>query len=511
MDTFIDTLIAKRQDLIAAIGQHIQLSLVSLLLAMVIAIPLALAVVNHHRAATVLTQVTGVFQTIPSLALLGLLIPVVGIGTIPAVIALVIYAILPVFTGTLTGITGIDCSLEEAATAFGMTRIEKLYRFEIPLALPSIIAGIRQALVMIIGTGTLAALIGAGGLGNFILLGIDRNNNTLTLIGALAAAVLAIVFSGFIYLLQKWPLRYAVATLSLIILYPLGATLYQAARPTPTTVTIAGKMGSEPDILINMYQDLIHQADPQIKVVLKPNFGQTSFLFNALKSKHIDIYPEFTGTVLESLVKPLKSQREVGVPAKQLYAFAQEDLARQFHMTYLPPMAYNNTYAVVIKKAFAQTHHIATILDLQKVAPQLLGGFDLEFLDRTDGYRGLQTKYGLNFKTQSMDPGLRYEAINNGKINVTDGYSTDSQIRQFHLVVLADNRQLFPLYQGAPLMNAAFAKKHPEIVKALNVLADKISEEDMQEMNYEVNVKKTPAATVAKHFLTTHGLLRGDK
>lgn len=180
-------------------------------------------------------------------------------------------------------------------------------------------------------------------------------------------------------------------------------------------------------------------------------------------------------------------------------------------MTYLKPMSYNNTYAVVIKKSYADAHNIKTIADLSKVQSNLLGGFDLEFLDRTDGYKGLQSKYGLSFKTQSMDPDLRYEAIHSDKINLTDGYSTDSQIRQYHLIALQDNRQLFPTYQGAPLMNTTFANKNPKIVKALNKLAGHISERDMQEMNYEVNVKQQSAASVATHYLTTHKLLGGAR
>ncbi|MFK5279826.1 glycine betaine ABC transporter substrate-binding protein, partial [Lacticaseibacillus paracasei] len=201
------------------------------------------------------------------------------------------------------------------------------------------VTGIRQAIVMIIGTGTLAALIGAGGLGDFILLGIDRNNNAMTLIGAIASALLAIIFSGGIYWLQKHRLRYVLATLGVIICLPVVGMIYQNVHPVSRTVTIAGKMGSEPDILINMYKDLIEQAAPQTKVVLKPNFGQTSFLFNALKTQKVDIYPEFTGTVLESLVKPSKQQRQLGVPGARLYKYAAQDLKHQFQMTYLVPMA----------------------------------------------------------------------------------------------------------------------------------------------------------------------------
>lgn len=509
MDALIQTLFSKRQELLIAIWQHIQISLISLLFALIIALPLALAVVHHQRTAGIFTQIAGIFQTIPSLAVLGLLIPFVGIGTIPAITALVIYAILPIFSSTLAGIGSIDDALEEAADAFGMNRREKIFRVELPLAMPTIVTGIRQAIVMIIGTGTLAALIGAGGLGDFILSGIDRNNNAMTLIGAIASALLAIIFSGGIYWLQKHRLRYVLATLGVIICLPVVGMIYQNVHPVSRTVTIAGKMGSEPDILINMYKDLIEQAAPQTKVVLKPNFGQTSFLFNALKTQKVDIYPEFTGTVLESLVKPSKQQRQLGVPGARLYKYAAQDLKHQFQMTYLAPMAYNNTYAVVIKRSYAQAHGITTISDLQRVQSELLGGFDLEFLDRTDGYKGLQATYGLNFKTQSIDPGLRYEALKNGKINLTDGYSTDSQIRQFDLIALTDNRHQFPVYQGAPLMNTSFAAKNPEIVQALNKLANKISETDMQEMNYEVNVKQQSAATVAKHYLVTHQLLRG--
>ncbi|MDE7506367.1 ABC transporter permease, partial [Streptococcus agalactiae] len=141
-------------------------------------------------------QITGIFQTIPSLALLGLFIPFMGIGTVPAVVALIIYALFPILQNTVTALMQIDANLIEAATAFGMTRWERLKKFELALSMPVIISGIRTASVMIIGTATLASLIGAGGLGSFILLGIDRNNPSLILIGAISSAVLAIIFSG---------------------------------------------------------------------------------------------------------------------------------------------------------------------------------------------------------------------------------------------------------------------------------------------------------------------------
>ncbi|WP_283680341.1 ABC transporter permease/substrate-binding protein [Lentilactobacillus sp. Marseille-Q4993] len=508
MTEFLSTLAAKRSDLLTAIFQHIEISIWALVIAMVIAIPLAFYSQRKPKLATVLSQIAGVFQTIPSLAVLGLLIPIVGIGEVPAVIALVIYAILPIFQNTYVGIHSIDPQVEEAADAFGMTKWQKLSRVEIPIAMPVIMTGIRQAMVMIIGTATLAALIGSGGLGTFILLGISRNDNSITLIGAIAAAVLAVLFSLLISVLQKVRVRYSLITLAVLFFGVVGTTVYPKVVAPAETITIAGKMGSEPDILINMYKQLIHEENPRAKVVLKSNFGQTSFLFNALKTNQIQIYPEFSGTVIQSLVKLPKSQINVTTPAAT-YQLAKKSISDQAKMSFLKPMKYNNTYALVVKQAFAKKYNIKTISDLRRVENKLHGGFDLEFLDRNDGFRGIKKLYGLNFKTQSMDPDLRYEALRDGKINIADGYSTDFQIQKYKLVALRDDKNLFPTYQGAPLMKTSFAKKNPEIVKQLNKLAGKITETQMQKMNYEVNVNKKSAASVARNYLKIHHLIGG--
>ncbi len=303
MNTFFETLNERKGELLTAVFEHLSLSIIALLVAIVIAVPLAIWLVNHKRAAEVGLQITSVLQTIPSLALLGLLIPFVGIGTPPALIALVIYALLPIFQNTYIGLSEIDPSIEEAAAAFGMSRMRRLIKVELPIALPVIISGIRTALVLIIGTATLAALIGAGGLGSFILLGIDRNAPELTLIGAIGSALLAIVFSTLIRYLQHLKPRYTLITLAAIILLIGGVSFSQSGFFAPKTITIAGKLGSEPDILINMYKELIEQEDPDAQVELEPNFGKTSFLFSALDNGQVDIYPEFTGTVLESLVE----------------------------------------------------------------------------------------------------------------------------------------------------------------------------------------------------------------
>ncbi|KIS02924.1 ABC transporter permease/substrate-binding protein [Paucilactobacillus wasatchensis] len=507
MQAIISTLIDRKTALIQALWQHLGISIISLLIAMAIAIPLAIWVEKHAKTAAVLLQIAGVLQTIPSLALLGLLIPFVGIGTVPAIIALVVYALLPIFQNTYIGIQEIDPSIEEAADAFGMSRMRKLVKVELPIAMPVIISGVRTALVMIIGTATLAALIGAGGLGTFILLGIDRNNTALVLIGAVASALLAIVLSYLIHVLQRVEFRYSIATLAVVLLGFVGYGTFKAVQQPTDQIVIAGKLGSEPDILINMYKELIEQEDPNMKVTLKSDFGKTSFLFSALRNNQIDIYPEFSGTVLESLVKTNSSETE-NLNSHQTYELAKKKLASQYQLDYLKPMKYNNTYALAVTKKFAKENHISKISDLTTMQNKIKAGMTLEFIDRSDGLKGLKKIYGLTFTAQSMEPDLRYQALAQGKVNLVDAYSTDSQLRQYNLVTLKDDRNFFPTYQGAPLMSEKLAKQHPEIVKTLNKLSNKISETDMQEMNYKVNVLKQSPKKVAQQYLKQHNLLK---
>ncbi|RRA62929.1 ABC transporter permease, partial [Streptococcus agalactiae] len=224
MTTLITTFQERFGDWTQSLIEHLQLSLLTLILATLIAIPLGIIISHYKKISHVVLQITGIFQTIPSLALLGLFIPFMGIGTVPAVVALIIYALFPILQNTVTALMQIDANLIEAATAFGMTRWERLKKFELALSMPVIISGIRTASVMIIGTATLASLIGAGGLGSFILLGIDRNNPSLILIGAISSAVLAIIFSGLIGLLEKARLR-TIAVSGILLLAGLGLSL----------------------------------------------------------------------------------------------------------------------------------------------------------------------------------------------------------------------------------------------------------------------------------------------
>ena len=505
MSKLLTTFQERFGDWLTALGQHLQLSLLTLLLAIFLAVPLSIYLSTRKRASNWVLQVAGIFQTIPSMALLGLFIPIMGIGTLPALTALVIYAIFPILQNTITGLQGIDPSLEEAGVAFGMTKWERLKKFEIPLAMPVIMSGIRTAAVMIIGTATLAALIGAGGLGSFILLGIDRNNASLILIGALSSAFLAIAFNLLLKWMEKAKLRTIFAAFAVMVI-GLGVSYTPSllAKPEKENLVIAGKLGPEPEILANMYKILIEE-NTDMTVTVKPNFGKTTFLYEALKKGDIAIYPEFTGTVTESLLKPAP---QVGHDPGAVYQAARDGIKRQDDLALLKPMAYQNTYAVAVPKKIAQEYGLKTISDLKKVEGQLKAGFTLEFNDREDGNKGLQKVYGLNLQVSTMEPALRYQAIQSGDIQITDAYSTDAELARYDLVVLEDDKQLFPPYQGAPLMKTALLEKHPELEAVLNKLAGKITAEQMSQMNYQVGVEGKSANQVARDFLVKEGVIK---
>lgn len=488
-----------------AVFEHMQLSLTALLLASLLALILAVVLRPFNKLSEFVLQLTGILQTIPSLAILGLLIPFLGIGFGPALVALVLYGLFPILQNTLVGLRSIDPTLEEAALALGLTNWQKFKKVDFPLALPMILSGVRTSGIMIIGTATLAALIGAGGLGTYILLGIDRQDNKLILIGAILSAGLAIGFSLVINLLKKLKLKQISLIVTILVILTAGSFLPQIKNKSfNQPLIIAGKLGTEPNILIQMYKLLIeNQTD--IKVELKENLGKTAFLYQALKSGAIDLYPEFTGTITKTLLKnPPKSSNN----ARLVYEQAKLGIKREDDLVYLRPMAYQNTYALAVKQDFATKYHLQTISDLQKVSSFAIAGFTLEFSQRADGNKGLQSKYQLNLKVKTMEPALRYKALERGDIQVIDVYSTDSEIRRYHLKVLQDNRQLFPPYQGAPLMRAETLKKYPALKPVLNQLAGKITTKQMQELNYQVDVLKKSPRQVAQKFLSEQGLLK---
>lgn len=503
MNSLITTFSERKYQWLRALFEHLQISLMSLVIAIVIAIPLAIFLSNRKKINEGVLQVTGIFQTIPSLALLGLFIPFMGIGKIPAITALVIYAIFPIYQGAVTGFAEIDPSLEEAARAFGMTKWEKLKKYKLSLAMPIIMSGVRTSSIMIIGTATLAALVGAGGLGSFILLGIDRNNSSLILIGAISSALLAVLFGGLIKYLQNKKLKtILISFVMALLLLLLSFVPFGGNNKKP--LVIAGKLGAEPEILINMYKELI-EDETDIKAEVKPNFGKTSFLYEALKSGSVDLYPEFTGTITSTLLE--EDPGDIEKDPEEYYKVARDEILKQDDLAYLSPSEFQNTYALAVREDFAEENNLEKISDLKKLEKSLVAGFTLEFNDREDGNKGLKSLYDLNFDVKTMEPALRYTAISNKSIDVTDVYSTDSQIITNKLRVLEDDKKLFPPYQAAPLLRSETLEKYPELEKALGKLAGKITSKEMAEMNYEVDISGKSANEVARDYLIKEGLI----
>ncbi|MGE7112859.1 ABC transporter permease/substrate-binding protein [Lysinibacillus sp. NPDC047702] len=505
MANFFEMFLERKGQLVAALLEHIQISFIALFFAVIIAIPLGIYLTNKRKIAETIIGVSAVLQTIPSLALLGLLIPLFGIGKVPAIIALVVYALLPILRNTYTGINEVETSLKEAAMAMGMNTRKRLLKVELPLAMPVIMAGIRTAMVLIVGTATLAALIGAGGLGDIILLGIDRNNTFLLLLGAIPAAILALVFDFLLKKLEFLSFRKTMTALTMISILALFMIILPLLNNTEKEeIVIAGKLGSEPEILINMYKLLIEQ-ETDLKVQLKPGLGKTSFVFNALKSGSIDIYPEFTGTAISEFLK----EEAINNNQEDVYNQAKEGMMKQFEMVMLSPMKYNNTYTLAVSKEMAEAYHLQKISNLKPIQGSIKAGFTLEFNDREDGYIGIQKRYGITLSDiTTMEPKLRYQAIKSGNIDLLDAYSTDSEIRQYNLHVLADDKELFPPYQGAPLLRKETIEKYPDIEKALNKLADHITDDEMREMNYQVNVEGENIVDVARDYLIKAQLLK---
>lgn len=200
---FIETIVNRWPDILNSLGQHMNLTLISLGLSIIIAVPLGILLTRYQRFADPIIGVAAVFQTIPSLALLGFMIPLLGIGFTPAVVALTVYGLLPILRNTYTGIIGVNQGAKEAGKGMGMTSFQILFMVEIPLSLRVIMAGVRTATVMIIGVATLASLVGAGGLGDLIFRGISSVNPNLILAGAIPAAVLAILFDNLLKFFEK--------------------------------------------------------------------------------------------------------------------------------------------------------------------------------------------------------------------------------------------------------------------------------------------------------------------
>lgn len=499
----------------AYLGSHLMITVVALLAGLMISLPVAIAVSKWRPGRWPVLSTAGTIQTIPSLALLALMVPLLGtFGFWPAVIALTLYSILPILRNTVTGILGVDPAMTEAARGIGMTPAQILTLVELPLAAPVIIAGIRTATVWVVGIATLSTPVGQTSLGNYIFSGLQTRNWTAVLFGCVAAAALALVLDGLIALLQsatehRSKPRALAAGVGLLIVFgggmvaptlaqwtktthqasPNGSTQVEQAQPGAiTTVRVGAKTFTEQYILARLMSTRLENAG--FNVQRTESLGST-VAFDALANNQIDVYVDYSGTIWANYMN-----REDNLPSWRLLDTMTGWLAEQHGIRNLGTLGFENTYALVTTKATADKLNLRTIADLAQHTPQMQIGGDYEFFSRPEWF-SVRDTYGLNFaNTINYDSTFMYQAVADGTVDVISAFSSDGRIAAYNLTTLADPKQALPPYDAVILLSPRVAN-NPQVVAALRPLINHISVEQMRQANQIVDVDRKTVSDAA--------------
>jgi osmoprotectant transport system permease protein len=496
----------------ALFGQHVLLVGASTLVAILAGVPIGILAARRPRLGSPVVWLANVVQTIPSLAMFGFLLPlpfVGGLGARVAIFVLILYALLPIVRTTTAGLRSIDGVLIEAGTAMGMTPSQLMREVELPLALPSIVAGIRVAAVIGVGTATIAAAVGAGGLGEYIFRGLSMVDSTVILAGAVPAALLALAIDGVLTLTERalrtrgssrTRLAAVVATTALVALGAAAAAAY-TRQDRADVVRVGSKNFTEQIILGEIVAQTI-EARTSLRVERRLNLGGTFICDRALRSGDIDAYVEYSGTALTAIFHQGAASGGAGVfeDVRARYADAG--------VTLLDPLGFENTFAMLIRGEMAARLGIRTLSDAAVHAASWRAGFGYEFLEREDGFPGLARVYGLRFAARptAMDLSLIYRALAEEQVDFVAGDATSGLIDAYGLVMLEDDRHYFPPYHAAIVARAAALLARPDLRTALGSLSGRISVADMRRMNRAVDAGGRDPADVAREFLAAAGL-----
>ena len=516
---FVDFILQSRSEILGLSLEHLTLVAIATAAAAAAGIPVGIILTRRPSLSKPVLAIANVIQTIPSLALFGFLIPILGsygIGRVPAIIALFLYSLLPIIRNTFTGIKGVDANVLEAARGMGMTGWQILTQVELPLALGVIIAGLRVATVISVGTATIAAAIGAGGLGTYIFRGLRMNSNQLILAGAIPAALMALVADFGLGVVERLfsPGRgkasragrvlAAVASTAALLFVVLWA-IFGGPRAAggKAVVAIGSKDFTEQVILGELLAQVI-ESRTGLAVERKFELGG-DLCHRALLSGEIDGYVEYTGTAFTAILK----HKPITDPA-EVYRQVKSEYESQFGLAWLDTLGFNNTFAILIRGDDARRLGLKTISDAAHYAPEWRAGFGQDFMSREDGYPGFARAYGLRFKEapKEMDLSLTYRALAAGQVDLIAGNSTDGLIDQLRLYQLEDDRRYFPPYEAAPVFRAETLRRHPEIAEALKTIAGKLTDAEMRKLNYAVDGEKRQPADVAREFLRQSGVSR---
>jgi osmoprotectant transport system permease protein len=507
-------------ELLTLLRQHLWLVLISILIAVVIGIPTGILLTRKKSLRGPVLAVANVMQTIPSLALFGFLIPlpfIGGIGGRTAIAALVLYSLLPIIRNTVTGILGVDTDVREAAVAMGMTSSQILWQVELPLAMSVIVTGVRVATVIAVGVATIAAAVGAGGLGVYIFRGLRQYDNNLLLAGAVPAALMALAADFTFGLLER---RFSVArrakrtgrsrtrlfALVAIALVTVSAIYVvwrrshsQTSSSSAGRVVVGSKYFTESTLLAEIIAHLLDTRG--VSVERKFELGG-NLPHDALLAGTIDLYPEYTGTAFTAILHhpPLNDPRLV-------YDQVKKEYAEKFNVEVNEPLGFENTFAILIRGADARRLNLKTISEAAPHARQWRAGFGQDFMSRADGYPGFAKAYGLKFAEQphEMDLSLTYIALASGKVDLIAGNSTEGRIAAMDLVQLEDDRHYFPPYEAVYLVRKDSLAHVPTLGEALGKLAHSISTEEMRQLNYEVDANKRGIAEVVREWVKRKG------
>jgi osmoprotectant transport system permease protein len=505
-------------DILSHVEQHLWLVLIATFVAVVIGVPVGILLTRHKRLRGPVLGLANIMQTVPSLALFGLLIPIPfigGIGRTTAIIALVLYALLPVIRNTVTGILGVDANVREAAVAMGMTDWQVLWQVELPLAMSVILTGIRVAMVITIGVAVIAAAVGAGGLGEYIFRGLRQFDNRLLLAGALPSALMALVADFALGLLEKRfeinrkrasekrsPLLRRLVWAALAVVLALGVYgAWRGARPSSNgalnseRVAVGSKDFTESVLLAEIVAQMLEARG--VAVERRFELGG-SLAHQALLSGQIDCYPEYTGTAYVEILKhpPATDPRAV-------YDEVKREYAEKFKVVVSPPLGYSNDFAILVRGSDARHLNLKTISDAARYAPAWRAGFGQDFMSRSDGYAGFARAYGLKFSEppREMDLSLTYRALASNQVDLIAGNSTDGLIAALDLVQLEDDRRYFPPYEAVILARQDTIGRAPALGEVLERLSRAIPTEEMRRLNYEVDGKRRDRREVAREWI----------
>lgn len=498
--------------------EHLAISAVAIVLAILLGGAIGILTAERARSGKFVMPAINFLYTIPSISMLGFLIPFSGIGNTTAIIALTIYALLPMVRGTYTGITNVDSAVIEAARGMGSTDRQILFRVKLPLAMPVILSGIRNLVVMTIALAGIASFIGAGGLGVAIYRGITTNHMAMTVTGSLLIALLALISDLLIGRIEKQisvrnshskkpnraHAKYILIPIAglLVILLPILAFFSKKSQ----TIHIATKPMTEQYILGEMLSLMIQEKTDLSVELTQGVGGGTSNIQPAMESGKFDLYPEYTGTGWNMVLK------NTDLYSEDEFSVLQQSYEKDFDMTWLGMYGFNNSYALAVRGEIARKYHLKTISDLVPYASELRFGAEYDFYEREDGYDPLCARYGFRFgQMTDLDIGLKYRAFSDNQVDVMPIFTTDGQTSITDLIVLEDDRSFYPSYQCGNIIRNEILERYPELKSLLQQFDGILDDKKMAALNYQVEHDGIEPKTVAENFLKEKGMLDNAK